>query len=69
MAIKKYNIEIPKMDYNIISIGIKNGDEFVPLGENDLMFMTVNEDVEGIKGISSNEDVKPTIGVGYYKKS
>lgn len=44
MSVKKYDIEIPKLDYYVLSIGIKeNPDdtEYIPLGENDLMFMTV----------------------------
>jgi hypothetical protein len=45
MSVKKYDIEIPKLDYYVLSIGIKeNPDdtEYIPLGENDLIFMTVS---------------------------
>lgn len=44
MSVKKYDIEIPKLDYYVLSIGIKeNPDdtEYIQLGQNDLMFMTV----------------------------
>lgn len=47
MSVKKYDIEIPKLDYYVLSIGIKeNPDdtEYIQLGENDLMFMTVCTD-------------------------
>lgn len=49
---KKYDIEIPKMDYQIISIALikkkideegKEIKEKVQLNENDLMFLTVRE--------------------------
>lgn len=42
MSVKKYNIEIPKLDYQVISLGIKKDGEYVQLGENDLIFMTVS---------------------------
>lgn len=44
MGVKKYDIEIPKLDYYVLSIGIKeNPDdtEYVQLDNDDLMFMTV----------------------------
>lgn len=43
MSVKEYNIEIPKMDYQVISVGIKVGNENVKLNDNDLMFLTVRE--------------------------
>lgn len=46
MKVQKYNIEIPKMDYVVISLKIKNNGQIVTLGENDLMFMTVKENVK-----------------------
>lgn len=67
MAVKKYDIEIPKQDYLIISIAIKKGEEEIKLGENDLMFMTVksfagNKEYEFQKslhnGIEYNEATK-----------
>lgn len=45
MTVKRYNIEVPKLDYFVLSVGIKAnaGDEqYTQLGENDLMFMTVS---------------------------
>ena len=42
MGVKKYDIEIPKLDYQIISIGIKKYGEYVQLNNDDLMFMTVS---------------------------
>lgn len=42
MSVKKYNIEVPKLDYQVISIGIKKDGEYIELGNNDLMFMTVS---------------------------
>lgn len=44
MSVKKYDIEIPKLDYYVLSLGIKaNPDdtEYVQLDNDDLMFMTV----------------------------
>lgn len=52
--VKKYDITMPKLDYFVLSIGIKeNPDdtEYVQLGENDLMFMTVSPE-------SGNTDYK-----------
>ena len=45
MSVKKYDIEIPKLDYYALSIGIKaspDDTEYVQLGQNDEMFMTVS---------------------------
>lgn len=45
MSVKKHDIEIPKLDYYILSIGIKeNPDDtqYVELDSDDLMFMTVS---------------------------
>lgn len=67
MSIKNFNIEIPKQDYQIISLAIKKDGQVVKLGENDLIFMTVkrfasNEAVEFQKslddGISYNEETE-----------
>ncbi len=64
MSVKKYNISIPKMDYQIISVSVVEGETQTKLGENDLMFMTVkryadNENYEFQKslgnGITYNE--------------
>lgn len=41
MGIKRINIEIPKMNYKVISVYVKSNDKVVKLDENDLMFMTV----------------------------
>lgn len=52
--VKKYDITIPKLDYYVLSIGIKenpNDEQYIPLGENDLMFMTVSPE-------SGNTDYK-----------
>lgn len=44
MNTKEYEIEIPKMDYQIITLAIKNSiGELVKLNENDKMFMTVKK--------------------------
>lgn len=40
--IKKINIEIPKIDYLLIPISIKENEQVVQLGENDLLFMTIS---------------------------
>ena len=42
MAIKKFNIEIPKLDYQIIVLNIKENGQSVQLGEDDLIFFTVS---------------------------
>ena len=45
MAVKRYDIEIPKLDYYTLSVGIKenpNDTAYIELGENDLMYMTVS---------------------------
>lgn len=47
MGVKKYNIEIPKLDYYVLSLGIKrnsNDEEYIELGSNDLIFMTVSRE-------------------------
>ena len=41
MAVKKFDIEIPKMDYQEIFVNISKNGEQTKLGENDLIFMTV----------------------------
>lgn len=67
MSVKNFDIEIPKQDYQIISLSIKKDGQAAKLSENDLIFMTVkrfatNETVEFQKslenGISYNEDTK-----------
>ena len=67
MSIKNFNIEIPKQDYQIISLAIKKDGQTVELSENDLIFMTVkrfasNEAIEFQKslenGISYNEETQ-----------
>lgn len=40
--IKTVNIEIPKKNYRIISMSIKENGINVELGENDLLFMTIS---------------------------
>ena len=42
MAIKKVNIEIPKLDYQIILLSIKENGQLVQLGEDDLLYFTVS---------------------------
>lgn len=67
MSIKNFNIEIPKQDYQIISLSIEKDGQAVKLGDNDLIFMTVkrfasNKEVELQKslenGISYNEQTQ-----------
>ena len=49
MSVKKVNIEIPKLDYQVISIGILDDNkQLTELGENDLIYMTV--------GLASNPE-------------
>ena len=46
MSVKKYDIEIPKLDYVTLSIGIKENkddEEYIELGSNDEMYMTVSK--------------------------
>ena len=46
MAVKRYDIEIPKLDYVTLSIGIKENkddEEYIELGSNDEMYMTVSK--------------------------
>lgn len=43
MSVKKFNIEIPKLDFQVISLGIKDSTgAFIQLNNGDLMFMTVS---------------------------
>ena len=42
MAVKKVNIEIPKLDYQIILLNILEDGRSVQLGENDLLYFTVS---------------------------
>lgn len=46
MSIKKYNIEIPKRDYQIISFAIKENGHNVQLQPEDLIFFTVKLEPE-----------------------
>lgn len=41
-SVKHINIEMPKLDYMLLPISIKENGELVQLGENDLMFMTIS---------------------------
>lgn len=41
MSTKRINIEIPKQDYQIISVSIKKDGKATKLNDNDLIFMTV----------------------------
>ena len=43
MSIKKFNIEIPKMDYAIINLGIRKNNELAQLGDNDQIYFTVRK--------------------------
>ena len=65
MAVKRIDIEIPKMDYQIIRLAIKKGDEVTKLDEKDEIYMTVkrhanNEEIKFQKtlenGITYNEE-------------
>lgn len=65
MVIKNYDITIPKINYQIISLSIMENGQAVKLKENDLMYMTVktfpeNEEVIFQKslgnGITFNEE-------------
>lgn len=60
MSVKKINIEIPKLDYQIISVGIldSNG-QLVELGANDLIFMTV-----GLAANSEEYKIQKTLSNG-----
>ena len=42
MGVKKVDIEIPRLDFQVISLGIKENGELVQLGNDDLLFMTVS---------------------------
>lgn len=67
MSVKRIDIEIPKMDYQIINLKIKNGEETIKLEEKDQIYMTVkrhanNKEVKIQKslgnGITYNEETK-----------
>lgn len=59
MGIKRINIEIPKMNYKVISVYVKSNDKVVKLDENDLMFMTVKE-----HSFSKNKEIEKALGNG-----
>ncbi len=47
MSTKKYDIKIPKEDYQIISVGfLDTQKQLTPLGNDDLLFMTVRHSPE-----------------------
>ncbi len=65
MSVKRIDIEIPKMDYQIISLAIKKDGEVAKLEEKDEIYMTVkrhanNEEIKFQKtlenGITYNEE-------------
>ena len=65
MSVKRIDIEIPKMDYQIINLTIKNENETSKLEEKDEIYMTVkrhanNEEIKFQKklgnGITYNEE-------------
>lgn len=65
MSVKRIDIEIPKMDYQIISLAIKKDNEVTKLDEKDEIYMTVkrnakNEEIKLQKslanGITYNEE-------------
>ena len=67
MAVRNFNIEIPKQDYLIISLAIKKDGEVIKLNENDLIFMTVKKSADNeeiifqkslTNGISYNEETR-----------
>lgn len=67
MAVKKYDIEIPKMDYRIIEISIKENGKLIKLEESDNIYFTVKKDPndetpllqkELNNGITYNESTK-----------
>jgi len=43
MSIKQYNIKLPKQDYLLFSVSLKENGENIKLNDNDLMFMTVRQ--------------------------
>lgn len=64
MSTKRINIEIPKQDYQIISVSIKKDGQTTKLNDSDLIFMTVKNYANSDKilmqkslenGISYNE--------------
>lgn len=67
MSVKKFNIEIPKQDYQLISLAIKKDGQSTKLADNDLIFMTVRSYANDDKiimqkslnnGISYNEETQ-----------
>lgn len=67
MAVKEFNIEIPKQDYLLISLSILKNEQETKLSENDLIFMTVKRFASSNEillqktlenGISYNEETK-----------
>lgn len=43
MAVKQYDIEIPKMDYQIIEVSIKENNQLTKLGATDEIYFTVKK--------------------------
>lgn len=67
MSVKRIDIEIPKMDYQIINLTIKNEKETTKLDEKDKIYMTVKRNAENEeikfqkslgKGITYNEETE-----------
>lgn len=67
MSIKNYNIEIPKMNYQIIEISLKEDGVETTLDDTDNIFFTVKRNVNDIEpviqkslnnGIKYNEETK-----------
>ena len=67
MTVKKYDIEIPKMDYQIIEISIKENGQLIKLETNDDIYFTVKKNPNDTtpliqkqlnSGISYNENTK-----------
>lgn len=59
MSVKKYDIEIPKLDSSDIFFGIKQDGELIQLGENDLLYMTVS-----LKSGDTNYKIQKSLNSG-----
>lgn len=65
MTVKQYDIEIPKMDYQIIEVSIKEDGQLIELGATDEIYFTVKKNPNDTTpilqktledGITYNED-------------
>lgn len=58
MSVKEIDISMPRLDYKIITLSIKENGHNVELGENDLLFMTVS------KSPNCNYEFQKSLGNG-----